>query len=137
MDGRLVMVSSFDPAVRFRGWQAMERNKQIYALADAALVVKSDHRHGGTWAGATEQLTKLRYVPVYVRRPEEPCAGLDGLIERDARPWPEPKDPSDLQALLFDDETRVTTLSGPTDGLPLFASEREAGSKAATVEVPA
>ena len=67
MDGRLVLVSSFDPAVRFRGWQAMERNKQIYALADAALVVNSDLGHGGTWAGATEQLGKLRYVPVYVR----------------------------------------------------------------------
>ena len=133
MGGRLVMVSSFDPAVRFRGWQAMERNKQIYALADAALVVKSDHGHGGTWTGATEQLDKLRYVPVYVRRPEEPCAGLDALIERDARPWPEPKDPSDLLRLLFDDESRVSKHIGPTDGLPLFASEREDGSKAAAV----
>ena len=30
MDGRLVLVSSFDPAVRFRGWQAMERNKALH-----------------------------------------------------------------------------------------------------------
>lgn len=67
MDGRLVLVSSFDPAVRFRGWQAMERNKQIYALADAALVVNSDHGHGGTWAGATEQLGKLRYPRSCIR----------------------------------------------------------------------
>lgn len=28
----------------------MQRNKLIYALADAALVVNSDHGHGGTWA---------------------------------------------------------------------------------------
>ncbi len=127
MDGRLVMVSSFDPAVRFRGWQAMERNKQIYALADAALVVKSDHGHGGTWTGATEQLDKLGYVPVYVRRGGEPCAGLDALVERDARPWPEPKDPSELQALLCYDESPVSRPIEPTDDLPLFASEHEAG----------
>ena len=87
MDGRLVLVSSFDPAVRFRGWQAMERNKQIYALADAALVVNSDHGHGGTWAGATEQLGKLRYVPVYVRAEGDRSEGLEKLEERGAVPW--------------------------------------------------
>jgi len=95
MDGRLVLVSSFDPAVRFRGWQAMERNKQIYALADAALVVNSDHGHGGTWAGATEQLGKLRYVPVvYVRSNGEPCRGLDELVARGAVKWSEPRTPA-------------------------------------------
>lgn len=103
MDGRLVLVSSFDPAVRFRGWQAMERNKQIYALADAALVVNSDLGHGGTWAGATEQLGKLRYVPVYVRSTKEPCRGLKELVERGAGPWPEPKTPDELREIVFDD----------------------------------
>ncbi|MCY4571153.1 MAG: DNA-processing protein DprA [Gemmatimonadetes bacterium] len=103
MDGRLVLVSSFDPAVRFRGWQAMERNKQIYALADAALVVNSDHGHGGTWAGATEQLGKLRYVPVYVRSTGEPSRGLEELVARGAGRWSEPKTPSGLREIVFDD----------------------------------
>ncbi len=125
MDGRLVLVSSYDPSVRFRAFQAMERNKQIYALANGALVVNSDHGHGGTWAGATEQLEKLRYVPVYVRRPEEPCAGLDALVERDARLWPEPKDAVDLRALLSDDESEFSKSTGATQG-SLFPSEREA-----------
>ena len=107
MDGRLVLVSSFDPAVRFRGWQAMERNKQIYALADAALVVNSDLGHGGTWAGATEQLEKLRYVPVYVRSKGEPCRGLDELVVCGADRWSEPKTPSDLREILFDDASSV------------------------------
>ena len=107
MDGRLVLVSSFDPAVRFRGWQAMERNKQIYALADAALVVNSDLEHGGTWAGATEQLRKLRYVPVYVRSNGEPCRGLDELVVRGAGRWSEPKTPSDLREIVFDDASPV------------------------------
>ena len=87
LDGRLVLVSSFDPAVRFRSWRAMERNKQIYALADVALVVNSSHEHGGTWAGATEQLGKLRYVPVYARSYGAPCRGLDELVVRGASKW--------------------------------------------------
>src|SRR5260370_3099961 len=45
----------------------MRRNKLIYALADAALVVNSDYEKGGTWAGAVEQLEKLHLVPMYVR----------------------------------------------------------------------
>ena len=122
MDGRLVLVSSFDPAVRFRGWQAMERNKQIYALADAALVVNSDLGHGGTWAGATEQLGKLRYVPVYVRSNGEPCRGLDELVVRGAGTWSEPKTPSDLREILFDDASPVPELAGPPQR-ELFPSE--------------
>ncbi len=103
MDGRLVLVSSFDPAIRFRGWQAMERNKQIYALADAALVVNSDLGHGGTWAGATEQLGKLRYVPLYVRSTGPPCRGLEELVGRGADLWPEPKTPDELREIVLDD----------------------------------
>lgn len=103
MDGRLVLVSSFDPAVRFRGWQAMERNKLIYALSNAALVVNSDFGYGGTWAGATEQLEKLRYVRVHVRSKGEPNRGLDELVARGAGPWSEPKTPAELRAIVFED----------------------------------
>ena len=122
MDGRLVLVSSFDPAVRFRGWQAMERNKQIYALADAALVVNSDHGHGGTWAGATEQLGKLRYVPVYVRSEGEPCQGLDELVVHGADRWPEPKTPSGLRGIVSGDASPVPELAGAPQG-DLFTPE--------------
>ena len=112
MAGRLVLVSSFDPAVRFRGWQAMERNKQIYALADAALVVNSDLGHGGTWAGATEQLGKLRYVPVvYVRSNGKPCRGLVELVGRGADEWSEPSTPADLRQIVFDDASSVPAVA--------------------------
>ena len=124
MDGRLVLVASFDPAVRFRGWQAMERNKQIYALADAALVVNSDHGHGGTWTGATEQLGKLRYVPVYVRSNGERGRGLDGLVARGARWWSEPKTPDDLREIVFGDASPAPALAGSPQG-ELFRAEPE------------
>ncbi len=131
MDGRLVLVSSFDPAIRFRGWQAMERNKQIYALADSALVVNSDHGHGGTWAGATEQL-KLRYVPVYVRSTGEPSRGLDALVARGARWWSEPETPDKLREIVFDDGTQIPALAGSPQG-ELFRSEPEAAPGVAVV----
>ncbi len=130
MDGRLVLVSSFDPAARFRGWQAMERNKQIYALADAALVVNSDLGHGGTWTGATEQLAKLRYVPVYVRSNGEPCRGLDELVVQGAGRWPDPGTPSDLRQILFDDASPVPALAGSTQRELPFEPEAAPGVSA-------
>ena len=56
MNGRLALICPYDPAARFNVGHAMQRNKLIYAPADAALVVNSDYGEGGTWAGATEQL---------------------------------------------------------------------------------
>lgn len=90
MDGRLVLVSPYDPAAGFHVGQAMQRNKLIYALADAALVVSSDYGKGGTWTGAVEQLEKLKFVPVYVRSGAETGKGLEALRQKGALPWPDP-----------------------------------------------
>ena len=49
-----------------------------------------DINKGGTWAGATEQLDKLRLVPVYVRSTGVSSRGLDALRSKGALPWPEP-----------------------------------------------
>ena len=98
MDGRLVLVCPEDPAARFQVWRAMGRNKLIYALADAALVVSADDGKGGTWAGAVEQLEKFRRTPVYVRPVSE--NGLDELRKRGARSWPEHENPEALEDLL-------------------------------------
>ena len=100
LDGRLLLVSPYDPAARFVVGHAMQRNKLIYALSDAALVVNSDHGHGGTWAGATEQLGKLRFVPVYVRCSGERSAGLEALVEGGAEPWPDPQEPDEMGSVV-------------------------------------
>ncbi len=100
MGGRLALISPYDPAARFQVGHAMQRNKLIYALADAALVVNSDYKKGGTWTGAVEQLDKLRFVPVYVRSHGECGKGLDDLRERGAIPWPDPKTPETLEMCL-------------------------------------
>ena len=100
MEGRLVLVSSCDPAAGFRVWRAMGRNKVVYALADAALVVSADHGKGGTWAGAVEQLEKYGRVPVYVRADGESEKGLAELRRRGARVWPDPDTPEALEDVL-------------------------------------
>lgn len=89
-DQRLVLTSPYDPSSGFNVGHAMQRNKLIYALADAALVVSSDLNRGGTWEGATEQLDKLHFVQVYVRSTGAPSDGLNALKKRGAEPWPNP-----------------------------------------------
>jgi DNA processing protein len=96
MDKRLVLVSPYDPAAGFNVGHAMQRNKFIYALSDAALVVSADFQKGGTWEGAIEQLERLHFVPVFVRNADNGGKGNRALIQRGGRPWPEPHSGSDL-----------------------------------------
>ena len=100
MDGRLALVCPYDPAAGFLVGHAMQRNKLIYALADAVLVVSAEFEKGGTWAGAVEQLDRHRFVSVYVRATGEPGKGLDALLARGARRWVETDDPETLDVLL-------------------------------------
>lgn len=100
MDGRLVLISPYDPSAGFNVGHAMQRNKLIYALSDAALVVNADLNKGGTWAGAVEQLEKLHLVPVYVRSNGSPNRALEALVRKGARPWPDPASPEELNRLL-------------------------------------
>src|SRR5207237_259954 len=65
--GRLTLMSPYDPDSRFTVWNAMDRNKDVYALSDCGIVVSSDFDKGGTWAGAVENLG-ADWVPLFVRR---------------------------------------------------------------------
>lgn len=100
MNDQLVLISPYDPGAAFNIGHAMQRNKLIYALADAALVVSAERKKGGTWAGAIEQLEKLRFVPVFVRTGGASSSGLDALVTKGALPWPEPDDVVGLNAVL-------------------------------------
>lgn len=100
IEGRLVLISPYDPSAGFNVGHAMQRNKLIYALADAALVVSSDFEKGGTWAGAVEQLEKLHFVPVYVRSTGEMGKGLAALRRKGALPWSNPATSEEFVAAL-------------------------------------
>ena len=100
IEGHLLLISPYDPAAGFNVGHAMQRNKAIYAIADAALVVTSDFEKGGTWAGAIEQLERFRFVPVFVRNGTGVGRGNSALIQRGALPWPNPQNGGELAAVL-------------------------------------
>lgn len=118
VDGRLVLISPYDPAAGFNVGQAMQRNKHIYALADAALVVTSDFEKGGTWAGAIEQLDRLHFVPVFVRNGANAGKGNSALLNCGGKPWPNPQSGSELGRVLIAAAEAVTA-EPKQDTLPL------------------
>jgi predicted Rossmann fold nucleotide-binding protein DprA/Smf involved in DNA uptake len=111
----------------------MQRNKLIYALADASLVVSSDLNKGGTWAGASEQLDKFKFVPVYIRSTGESSPGLDALRNKGAIPWPNPQDAGSLEAVF--DVTIPTSSSHQVD-LSLSSIDEPCDPVPATLVTP-
>ena len=99
LGGRLLLISPYDPQAGFHVGQAMQRNKVIYALADAGLVVETAVGSGGTWTGAVEQLQKYSRT-VFVRSSGGASAGLRALAALGAKPWPEDADEASLEATL-------------------------------------
>ena len=80
LGGALVLVSEHHPSRRFDvGW-AMQRNRVIYCLARAAVVVASDAGRGGTWDGATRNAA-AGWVPLFVRDAANAPAGNRRLLE--------------------------------------------------------
>jgi predicted Rossmann fold nucleotide-binding protein DprA/Smf involved in DNA uptake len=121
LDGQLLLISPYDPSAGFNVGNAMQRNKLIYALADASLVVSSDFNKGGTWAGAVEQLDKLKFVPVYVRSSGDSSPGIDALRGKGAIPWPNPQDADTFEGVF--DVAAPTPVVYSLTGLALFPSD--------------
>jgi predicted Rossmann fold nucleotide-binding protein DprA/Smf involved in DNA uptake len=61
---KLLLITHVNPEASFNAGNAMGRNKFIYALAEAAIVVISDIK-GGTWEGAKENI-KNSWTPTWV-----------------------------------------------------------------------
>ena len=86
--GRLVLISPFNPEARFNVGNAMNRNRYIYCLCDAAVVIGSKAGKGGTWSGAIEDL-EAGWVPLWVKRSPDSGSGNSKLVARGARWLPE------------------------------------------------
>jgi len=86
--GNLLLISSYHPAARFSVGNAMGRNKQIYAMADLTAVISSDHKKGGTWSGAVEELKRPRSKPVFVRTGANTPKGNAALLLLGAKELP-------------------------------------------------
>ncbi|MGX2974030.1 DNA-processing protein DprA [Ursidibacter arcticus] len=108
-ENRLILVSACDPKSRFLVGNAMQRNKYIYALADAGLIVNSDFNKGGTWAGAVEQLDKYRQIPIYIRSTGVTSKGLEALRDKGAQLWTNPNSPIEFSDILVEQLPRIET----------------------------
>lgn len=75
---KLVLITPFNPESRFTPANAMGRNKYIYLLSKAAVVVCSSEK-GGTWEGAKENIKK-NWVPLFVSRHIEPIQAGNAAI---------------------------------------------------------
>lgn len=85
-DGNLALISPFNPEAGFSPANAMARNRYIYCLADAAVVVASAVGKGGTWSGANENF-RHGWVPLWIR-PHQGHAGNIELIRKGAGTLP-------------------------------------------------
>jgi predicted Rossmann fold nucleotide-binding protein DprA/Smf involved in DNA uptake len=107
----LTLVTPFHPAARWHAGNAMSRNRLIYSLAQAAVVVASSPTKGGTRSGALENL-KASWVPLFVR--DDGSAGNRQLIAEGG--WPLPKsDPSALDVSQLTVDPRPNLLAAPAD----------------------
>lgn len=82
MANNLVLISSVYPEAGFNAGNAMQRNKYIYCLSDAAIAVQSGTK-GGTWSGALENLKK-QWVPLWVKRTTDKMAGNAAIVKAGA-----------------------------------------------------
>lgn len=138
MNDRLTLVSPYDPDSRWFAYTAMDRNKLLYGLSDAALVVASSADTGGTWAGACEALQHGR-VKVFVKASGTVAPGNPKLLRMGGMPFPEEPwdnlralftEPEQKNGQLFSGTTLVTHPLGESLATPL-AEERTGDTNAA------
>ena len=65
-DETLTLVTPFSPSARWHAGNAMRRNRLVYAMSHAAVVVATAAEGGGTWSGAIENMQR-GWVPLHVR----------------------------------------------------------------------
>lgn len=101
-DGRLLLLSPYHPNARFTVGTAMGRNKLIYAMSDYGLVVSAEHKKGGTWAGAEEELKRENALSVFVRIGNDVPQGNSKLLDLGAISWPDSIDRNNFRQQLHD-----------------------------------
>jgi predicted Rossmann fold nucleotide-binding protein DprA/Smf involved in DNA uptake len=89
MAKNLVLMSPFNPEAGFDVGNAMARNKYVYGLADAAVIVHAGTK-GGTWSGALENL-RHGWIPIWIKPTEDKESGNAQLVAKGAR-WLPMKD---------------------------------------------
>jgi len=134
ISGNLALLSPFNPESGFEVGNAMARNKYIYCLADAAIVIAVDRERGGTWNGAVENL-KHGWTSLWVKPHPDPASGNVELIRRGGRELPE--EPGDLATLLVWESATASTRDarlGVESTLDLIAEPAPAAARASRAD---
>ena len=74
---------------------------------------------GGTWAGASEQLQRYRWGPLWVRQSDDPAPGNVELLRTGGIAWPDPESAVELRTLL------AAGAGKPPSTTPLFPDNDE------------
>lgn len=119
LSGDLVLVSPSNPELGFDVGKAMARNRYVYCLGDAAIVISSTADKGGTWNGAIEAV-RAGWVPVWVKRSSHPTSGNSAVVARGAH-WL-PTSLNSLDFLLNSPEV-ASRAEEPPLAYSLFASD--------------
>lgn len=82
----LALISPYAPDAGYRTGTAMGRNRLIYCLADAALVVRSVRHSGGTFAGAKQAL-EGQWTQVWVLPSDDIATGNRALHDDHGAHW--------------------------------------------------
>jgi len=122
MNGNLVLISPFNPEAGFEPGNAMARNKYIYCLADAAVVINATKDKGGTWSGAIENL-KHGWVPLWIKSNADRSSGNAALVDKGGHWLPE-------HSVSFGSLTRAATT-------PAAEPDSLFGAKPSSVSEPA
>lgn len=146
MENSLALVSPFYPEAGFNAGNAMQRNKYIYCLSDAAIAVHSG-TSGGTWNGVLENI-KHNWIPMWVKPTDDPEAGNATLVQKGAKWLPASFDKIEIEQLLRPMESgadheadlfsqpQTNTQLGEESKISLTAeSPKDEESSAATEEV--
>lgn len=116
MSDSFVLISPYYPDAGFSAGNAMGRNKYVYCLADAAIVVHSG-ANGGTWSGALENLARS-WVPLWVKRTDDRRAGNEALAARGGG-WL----PAEPDEIAWERLTTSATPSPQPERVDMFAAD--------------
>lgn len=120
MSNDLALVSPFNPEAGFNVGNAMARNKYIYCLSDAAIVIAATENKGGTWTGALEDL-KNDWVPLWIVKSH--ADGNKALVGKGANWLPEEFDVGQLLGRGSADDGQGTAPRAVGEEVSAYAAE--------------
>ncbi|MDP5290863.1 DNA-processing protein DprA [Oceanimonas sp. CHS3-5] len=132
MNKNLALLSPFYPEAGFHAGNAMQRNRYIYCLSDAAIAVHSGTK-GGTWTGVRENI-RHAWVPMWIKPTDNQEAGNAALVQQGAHWLPEEIIAIDFNRLIHSPAETVDTsmdLLSQLQSAPEAAPEIDIGIQAA------